>query len=247
MSEAGAIQTIEGFIVESSARFSQKSDQADTFVYVLSLWAELISCEESRKLAEQQNAIKARASKPSVGSKKTQPGSKKAQRGGGGAKPTEITTEEQDKGVEVTDTHACGDDIPSVRADVPLVVESLTSELAGFAEEPEVEADPLIPDSDASTPLTKEQIHQSVFDKVMATVPEGRIHQRVLDRLIGKWLKITQMPLGEIQMMVRGSHRAMHGDGGGLILVKRHGGDTTHSPYEVRDLAEKFVKALAPQ
>lgn len=95
-------------------------------------------------------------------------------------------------------------------------------------------------------PLTKKQIHQSLYDQVMATVPEGRINQRVLDRLIGEWLSMTQIPLEQLQIFGRGSHRSIRGTGGGLTTVKRHGrSDRTFAPGEVKRLAEKVVDLAA--
>jgi hypothetical protein len=101
------------------------------------------------------------------------------------------------------------------------------------------------PEVALEAPLTKEQIHQSLYDQVMATVPAGRIHQRVLDRLISEWLNMTQIPIHNLQVFGRGSHRSIHGVGGGLTTVNRHGSDPTYAPGEVRKLAKKVVELAA--
>jgi hypothetical protein len=113
---------------------------------------------------------------------------------------------------------------------------------------PDDDDDTLAPEAAAETPLTNEQIHQKLYADVMATVPEGRIHQRVLDRLIDEWLSMTKIPLEQLQIFGSGSHRKIHVAGGGVTTVKRHGrSDRTYAPGEARRLAERVVGLSAPK
>ena len=115
------------------------------------------------------------------------------------------------------------------------------------ASEDEVDTDTLASEAAAvEAPLTQEQIHKSLYEQVMATVPEGRIKQRVLDRLIQEWLAMTKIPLDQLRLFVRGSHKSIHVANSGLTTVSRHGqNDRTYSPAEARRLANQVVDLAA--
>lgn len=93
----------------------------------------------------------------------------------------------------------------------------------------------------AAETFTLETLHKGIYDKIMETVPGGRIKQKSLDRLIGLWLKMTGHPLEAFNVFVNGSHRNLHVQGKGFTVLKRHKADRTYAPGEVRELAQKFV------
>lgn len=115
------------------------------------------------------------------------------------------------------------------------------------ASEDEVDTDTLASEAAAvEAPLMKEQIHQNLYEQVMATVPAGRIKQRVLDRLILEWLEMTKIPLDQLRLFARGSHKSIHVANSGLTTVSRHGqNDRTYSPGEARRLANQVVDLAA--
>jgi len=250
MSDTVSIHRIEGFLLECAFLGCTQQEKNNTlFVPILSLFAELISREEVLKEAIAQKKLD---------SKKSNSKSKKTKGKEMGAQPSldaDFTMKNDDESAipedeeikKTLDSVVPVNTANSDKAEVEKLVTIETAFVLSTAEhddnDQEVEAP--APEVALEAPLTKEQIHQSLYDQVMATVPAGRIHQRVLDRLISEWLNMTQIPIHNLQVFGRGSHRSIHGVGGGLTTVNRHGSDPTYAPGEVRKLAKKVVELAA--
>lgn len=236
ISDCDDIEDIATHLIEYNAISS-----SEAFLSVMTFLAELMSREEDRQVAMAQQVQK----KPVP--KKNKPKSKGSRR-----KPVVVQTAVGDllmKNDGAAETSGVG--IPG--GSIAPVLNKIELEESSGVEPPQIltaaAPDEEMEESDEAltvlakeeeTPFTKEQIKQSLYDQVMETVPEGRIKQRVLDRLINEWLEMTNISIDQLQRFVRGSHRTLHGPNGGFTVVRRHNGND-YAPGEVRQLAGKVL------
>ncbi len=102
--------------------------------------------------------------------------------------------------------------------------------------------------SASKTEHTSEEVEapqSTVIQQVLATIPPGRTKQRVMNRLIKEWLKITGVPLEQIKIFVDGAHTKLHLEKSGKTVGNRHGRgkDNTYAHYEVIQEAKELVDA----
>jgi hypothetical protein len=249
MSDYYGIKELARHLIEHNA-----ISGSEAFLSVLSFLSELMSREEERQTA----IAKQRENKPA-------PKKSKSKSNGSRKKPQGVahTSAEADSRMTNDVVVAATDDTAAEEMSALVIPASAAApdEDEGeesFAVDPSNALSAAAPDDSdeeetAGTSgsqdarMTKEQIHQihqSLYDQVMATVPEGRINQRVLNQLIGEWLKKSQVPFKKLQVFARGSHTTLHGGQGGVSLVRRHNG-RDYAPGEVRRLAERVVGLAA--